>query len=47
MPKVKANTTIRLSTEDREDIETKMEAFGFTQLSPFIRFAVKKLRIRN
>lgn len=42
----KANTTIRLSPEDRADIEAKMEQYGFDQLSPFIRFAIKQLKSR-
>jgi hypothetical protein len=41
---IKSNTTIRLSADDRKEIEEKMEAFGFDQLSPFIRFAVKQLK---
>jgi Arc/MetJ-type ribon-helix-helix transcriptional regulator len=40
----KSNTTIRLSEDDRKEIEEKMKAYGFDQLSPFIRFAVKQLR---
>lgn len=40
----KRNTTIRLSDEDRREFEIIMKRYGFDQLSPFIRFAVKQLR---
>lgn len=47
MTTTKSNTTIRLSPEEREEIEEKMESFGFSQLSPFIRYAVKQLKSRR
>jgi len=37
------NTTIRLSDEERAEIEAKMKNYGFTQLAPFIRFAIQNL----
>jgi len=47
MERDRLNTTIRLLPEERKEIETLMKAFGFTQLSPFFRFAVKQLEKRN
>jgi Arc/MetJ-type ribon-helix-helix transcriptional regulator len=38
------NTTIRLTKQERKEFEQKMETYGFSQLSPFIRFAVKQLK---
>lgn len=38
------NTTIRLSDEERTEIEETMKVFGFSQLAPFIRFALKQLK---
>jgi len=45
MKPTKRNTTIRLSDEDRAEFEAKMAAYGYDELSAFIRFAVKKLRL--
>jgi hypothetical protein len=43
MARDRFNTTIRLLPAERAEIEAKMKEFGFTQLSPFIRFALKQL----
>lgn len=41
------NTTIRLSPEERAEIEQTMKEYGFAELAPFIRFAVKILRFQR
>lgn len=44
MPKPKRkNTTIRLSKEERGEWEEKMIAYGYDELSPFARYAVRQL----
>lgn len=40
----RTNTTIRLSSDERAEIEQIMADYGFNELAPFIRFAVKQLR---
>lgn len=39
----RVNTTIRLSEDERTEFETIMKEYGYTEMSPFIRFAVRKL----
>ena len=38
-------TTIRLSEDERREIETTMKRYGYSQLAPFIRFAVGHLSL--
>lgn len=44
MPNLKRNTTIRLSDSDRQEIEQKMQHYGYEKISPFIRFAIRQLK---
>lgn len=37
------NTTIRLSDDERKEFEQIMKDYGYTEMSPFIRFAVRRL----
>ncbi len=36
-------TTIRFSKEEREEIAKIMKQYGYTELAPFLRFAIQKL----
>lgn len=38
-------TTIRFSQEERHEIEDTMKRFGYTEVAPFIRFALQQLAI--
>jgi Arc/MetJ-type ribon-helix-helix transcriptional regulator len=38
------NTTIRFNDEERDEFESKMREFGYKEMSPFIRFAIRQLR---
>jgi len=40
----RTNTTIRLSVEEKTEIEETMAEYGFTEMAPFIRFAIKQIR---
>lgn len=43
----RVNTTIRLSDEERKEFEKIMKEYGYTEMSPFIRFAVRQLSNGN
>ena len=47
MPNDRNNTTIRLTADERREIEEKMASYGFTQVSPFIRFAIRQLKAQK
>lgn len=37
-------TTIRFSKKDRREITQLMDRFGFDELAPFVRFAIRRLK---
>ncbi len=38
-------TTIRLSQDERTEIEASMKRYGYTEVAPFIRFALQQLSV--
>jgi len=47
MSKTRTNTTIRLTDEERQEFEDKMRVYGYEQMSPFIRYAVRQLKTKQ
>lgn len=41
---IRTNTTIRLSVEENTEIEETIADYGFTEMAPFIHFAIKQIR---
>ncbi len=38
------NVTFRVKADDRAEIDKLMDKYGFTEMAPFIRFAIKQLK---
>ena len=41
------STTLRLRNQERREFEEKLRGYGFDELSPFVRFAVRRLAQGN